>query len=152
MAAVTRPLRWRTLVMSYVARCDTPFPEYDGSVVRFGVWPQGWKYLVEGWSSRPGRVGVSSVSDTGTLAFRLPDGLRDRDLSVMVRVQSEGSLSIEVNGRPADVASSPQAPARVLLARVPAGAVSPDPTKALVIKVRTDEGRLTLESLEVAAD
>ncbi|MGN6576925.1 MAG: hypothetical protein ACTHKG_14690, partial [Nocardioides sp.] len=98
IASVTRKLRLRTLVMSYVARCQLDFPEYPRGGIYFGRPPMGWQYLPVGWSTRPFGRGVTASEGEATVAMTLPREMHNRSIRVQVGCASAGAFSVMVNG------------------------------------------------------
>jgi len=100
---VARPLLAQSLTMSALSRCQMPLAPYPvpGGITTGGG--AGDDYLMAGWYPA-GPLGVWSGDPDATMAFRLPEYLRDRPLTVSVAVGpyvapgSTQTVSFVVNG------------------------------------------------------
>jgi hypothetical protein len=102
LADVRRWLFWRHVEMGYVAECDLvlpPFPE-GGMGFEGGA---GAGNLMGGWSIHQADRGIGLRDDVAELGFELPPAEAAGPLTLTGTALGARGLTVEVNGRPADV-------------------------------------------------
>ena len=99
LAAVTRGLYWRTVTMSYVARCDLVLEPYPSEGLTFTGAGTGGAVLLNGWSAHRSEPGIGLAHGTGSLGVTLPARLRTGALELRFTLTDPTSgLRLLANG------------------------------------------------------
>ena len=78
---VSRQLRQQSVMMSYLARCQTTFPQIPLIGVEFNP-NSGSEYLLDGWGVPISGLGASSTGEQSRIGFQLSRKLQKKDLSI----------------------------------------------------------------------
>lgn len=142
---VTRPLRQQSLMMSYLARCETFFADYPPAGVVLSP-EAGSEFLLDGWALPVAEAGAWSVGEQGRVGVTLPEDLRGRDLSVVLtgsRLAPPGEtrdLRVLVNDEPvADVVLPGGEESQNVVVEVPAEVAERLGDGRLLITVQTPD-------------
>jgi hypothetical protein len=100
---VTRRMYWRTVTMSYVARCDLVVVDYPPGGMRFAGDGHDGSVLLGGWDVHRDRPGIGLRADSAELGFALPDWSVGRDLVLRGTALARDGIGLEVNGSPVEV-------------------------------------------------
>lgn len=100
---VTRRLWWRTVTMSYVARCDLVTVPYPEGGLQFAGDGHDTSVLLGGWDVHRDRPGIGVRDGRAELGFTLPDWAADRDLVLAGEAQGAAGLGLQVDGADLDV-------------------------------------------------
>lgn len=142
LADVTRPMYWRTMTMSYVARCDLVVEDYPEGGLTPGT---GGRNLLGGWTSHHGDPGIGLEGDSGEIGWALPDWARGRDLELSGEALGRPGIGLEVNGTPLRVEGSGDA----FHAHVSADLARAAGEDRLLVTVSDADGDLRLLSLRM---
>lgn len=139
IADVTRPMWWRTMTMSHVARCDLVVVEYpeDGA-------PGGGTQL-GGWSSHASEEGVRLAAASAELGWELPSWARGTDLVLVGEARGRPGVAIAVNNTPLEVTGSGDA----FRAEVPADVAAAAGEDRFLVSVSDEDGDLRLVALRM---
>jgi hypothetical protein len=144
LADVTRPMYWRTMTMSYVARCDLVVEEYPEGGLRPGT---GGSNLLGGWTSHHAEPGIGLEGESGEIGWELPDWARGTDLVLRGEALGRPGIGIEVNGTPLRVEGS----GVEFHAAVPADVAGAAGEDRFLVTVSDSDGDLRLISLSMEA-
>lgn len=96
LAEVTRRLYWRTVTMSYVARCDLVLEPYPSEGLTFTGAGTGGAVLLTGWSSHRAEPGIGLVQASGSLGVTLPERLRGDPLELRVTLTDAAAADLQL--------------------------------------------------------
>ncbi|WP_345518327.1 hypothetical protein [Nocardioides conyzicola] len=108
IAAVTRHRHWRTVAMTYVARCrlapqplvgTVAFTHADGE----NMLPRLWAYAPEGWVMRESATAIDAAADAASLTFRAPSACAETACALVLDADAPADLGAAVNDMPAAV-------------------------------------------------
>jgi len=130
VAAVTRPIFWRDMTMSFVTRCTVPLSPYPEQGLSFADAADE-QYLLWGWE-RPGTPDARWAWHTSAdVGFRIPPELEGQDLRLTLDAapylapgQASSTLDVLVNGTPVGRYEFTDSARRSLTAVVPADVVA----------------------------
>lgn len=100
---VTRPMWWRTVTMSYVARCDLVTVPYPEGGMQFAGDGHDTAVLLGGWDVHRDRPGIGIREGSAELGFTLPEWATGRDVVLSGEAQGAEGLGLRVNGADVDV-------------------------------------------------
>lgn len=145
IADVTRPMWWRTMTMSYVARCDLVVEQYPAGGLRPGT---GGTTQLGGWTSHPSQPGIGlegGADGVAELGWELPTWARGTDLVLLGEGLGLSGVGIEVNGTPLAVTGSGED----LRVEVPADVAAAAGQDRLLVAVSDEDGDLRLVALRM---
>lgn len=100
---VTRPMYWRTVTMSYVARCDLVVVDYPAGGMRFAGDGHDTSVLLGGWDVHRDRPGIGVRDGRAELGFALPAWAAGHDVVLVGEALGADGLGLQVNGTDVDV-------------------------------------------------
>ena len=142
LADVSRPMYWRTVTMSYVARCDLVVEDYAEGGFQPGT---GDRYLLGGWTSHHAAAGFGLAGGRGEIGWTLPEAARGRDLVLSGEALGRPGIALAVNGTPVRVEGDGDA----FHAPVSAGLAAAAGEGRLLVTVSDADGDLRLLSLRM---
>lgn len=142
---VTRPMYWRTVTMSYVARCDLVVPDYPAGGMRFAGDGHDGSVLLGGWDVHRDRPGVGLREGSAELGFALPDRAGIGGLVVRGVALGATGLGLRANGTDLDV----EVDGDEYSAAVPAEVVAAAGEGRFLVTVSDTDGDLRLMTLEI---
>jgi hypothetical protein len=103
VAAVTRHRHWRTVTMSYVARCRLDPSPLDGTLAFTrlpgeNMEPPVWAYAPEGWTDYRSTTAIDATYAEASLTFAMPDFCDTAEgCALILDADAPGDLTAQVN-------------------------------------------------------
>jgi len=144
-ADVTRHLWWRTVTMSYAARCDLVLEAYPDGGLDFAHGGNGGAVMLDGWAVHHDDPGIGLEQTRARLGFVLPPSARGHDLVLRGTATGRAGLGLRVNGRPVATVGTGD----TFEARVPAALAAAYGEDRLVLAVTDTDADLRLLTLRI---
>ena len=144
-ADVTRRLWWRTVTMSYAARCDLVLEPYPDAGLDFDHGGDGGAVMLDGWAVHHDDPGIGLDRAEARLGFVLPAWARGHDLVLRGTATGREGLGLAVNGRPVATGGS----GATFEASVPAALAAAYGEDRLVVTVTDADADLRLLTMRI---